>query len=103
MYSISNLYKFLFCRSIYYVLITFLSSGYYCPYNHNETACPMYTYNDLSEAMNETWCLDCPAGESNYTEELNVIMQIKICWLTIGLFYTYHIMSIIVLILGVGL
>lgn len=22
----------------------------------------MYTYNDLSEAMNETWCKDCPSG-----------------------------------------
>ena len=22
----------------------------------------MYTYNDLSEAMNATWCKDCPSG-----------------------------------------
>lgn len=38
------------------------SIGYYCPYNHNETKCPEFTYNDLSGAMNETWCKDCPAG-----------------------------------------
>ena len=37
----------------------------------------MYTYNDLSEAMNETWCLDCPAGELHHIVEF----QFKVLYL----------------------
>ena len=47
------------CNTLHFKLYLI---GYYCPYSRNETECPLYTYNDLSEATNATWCKDCPPG-----------------------------------------
>ena len=37
-------------------------SGHYCPYNSSEIPCPIGTFNNITGAPNDTYCLPCEAG-----------------------------------------
>lgn len=52
--------------------------GYYCPFNATMTACPLYTYNNLSGGQDLLDCLPCPAGYF-CNEEGMAMYQINPC------------------------